>query len=180
MNTDLFQSCEHCWVFQICWHVECSTLTASSFRMWNSTAGIPSPPPALFIVMLPMTNLTLHSNMSGFRWGITPSWLSRSSFLCSSFVYSCHLFSISFASVGFILFLSFFVPILAWNVLLVSLIFLKSCLIFPTLLFSSISLHYSLRKAFLSLLTILWYSAFRWNIFPFLLCLSLSYFLSYL
>ena len=36
MKTDLFQSCGHCWVFQICWHVECSTFTASSFRIWNS------------------------------------------------------------------------------------------------------------------------------------------------
>ena len=33
----LFQSCGHCWVFQICWHIECSTLTASSFRIWNSS-----------------------------------------------------------------------------------------------------------------------------------------------
>ena len=29
MKTDIFQSCDHCWVFQICWHIECSTLTAS-------------------------------------------------------------------------------------------------------------------------------------------------------
>ena len=29
MYTDLFQSCGHCWVFQICCHNECSTLTAS-------------------------------------------------------------------------------------------------------------------------------------------------------
>ena len=29
MKTDLFQSCSHCWVFQICWHIECSTFTAS-------------------------------------------------------------------------------------------------------------------------------------------------------
>ena len=40
MKTDLFQSCGHCWVFQICWHVEYSTFTASSFRIltisWNS------------------------------------------------------------------------------------------------------------------------------------------------
>ena len=28
-----FQSCGHCWVFQICRHVECSTFTASSFKM---------------------------------------------------------------------------------------------------------------------------------------------------
>ena len=25
MKTDLSQSCGHCWVFQICWHIECST-----------------------------------------------------------------------------------------------------------------------------------------------------------
>ena len=25
MKTDLFQSCGHCWLFQICWHIECST-----------------------------------------------------------------------------------------------------------------------------------------------------------
>ena len=35
-------------------------------------------------------------------------------------------------------------------------------LIFPILLFSSISLHWSLRKAFFSLLAILWNSAFKW------------------
>ena len=33
MKTDLFQSCGHCRVFQICWHIECSTFTASSFRI---------------------------------------------------------------------------------------------------------------------------------------------------
>ena len=36
MKTDLCQSCGHCWVFQICWHIEYSTFTASSFRIWNS------------------------------------------------------------------------------------------------------------------------------------------------
>ena len=44
MKTDLFQSCGHCWVFQICWHIECCTFIASSFRMWNSSTGNPSPP----------------------------------------------------------------------------------------------------------------------------------------
>ena len=53
MKTDLFQSYGHCWVFQICCHIECNTFTASSFRIWNSSTGIPSPPLALFIVMLP-------------------------------------------------------------------------------------------------------------------------------
>ena len=78
MKTDLFQSCGHCWIFQICWHIECSTFTASSFRIWNSSIGIPSPPLALLVVMLPKAHLTSHSRMSGCRWVITPSWLSGS------------------------------------------------------------------------------------------------------
>ena len=78
VKTDLFQSCGHCWVFQICWHIECNTFTASSFRIWNSSAGIPSHPLALFVVMLPKAHLTSHSRMSGSRWVITPSWLSGS------------------------------------------------------------------------------------------------------
>ena len=76
MKTDLFQSCDHCWVFPICWHTECSTLTASSFRFWNSSTGIPSPPLALFLVMLSKAHLTSHSRIFGSRWVITPLWLS--------------------------------------------------------------------------------------------------------
>ena len=38
----------------------------------------------------------------------------------------------------------------------------KRSLVFPILLFSSISLHWLLKKAFLSLLAVLWNSAFRW------------------
>ena len=93
IKIDLFQSCGHFWVFQICWYIECSTFTASSFRNWNSATGIPSPPLALFIVMLPKAHLTSHSRMSGSRSVITPVWLSGSwrSFLYSSSVYSCHL-----------------------------------------------------------------------------------------
>ena len=34
MKTDLFQSCSHCWVFQIFWHIECSTFIASSFKIY--------------------------------------------------------------------------------------------------------------------------------------------------
>ena len=34
MKTDLFQSCGHCWVFQLCWHIECSTFTASGPKLW--------------------------------------------------------------------------------------------------------------------------------------------------
>ena len=163
MKTDLFQSCGHCWIVQICWHTEYSTFTASSLRIWNSSTRILSPPLALVVVMLPKAHLPSRSRMSGSRWVIIPSWLSgslRSFPYCS--VYSCHFFLISSASVRSTPFLSFIEPIFAWNIPLVSLIILKRCLVFPILLFSSISLHWSLRKAFLSLLAILWNSAFRW------------------
>ena len=52
--------------------------TASSFRIWNSSTGIPSPLLALFVAMLSKAHLTLHSRMSGSRWVITPLWLSGS------------------------------------------------------------------------------------------------------
>ena len=86
MKTDLFQSCGHCWVFQICWHI---------------------------------------------------------------------------------------VP-------LVSLIFLKRSLVSPFLLFSSISLHWSLRKAFLCLLAIFGTLHLDAYIFPFSFTFHIFSFLSYL
>ena len=86
MKTDLFQSCGHCWVFQICWHIEYSTFTASSFRIWNSATGIPSPPLALFIVMFPKTHLTSHSRMSSSRWVITP-WFMKIFFVQFFYVF---------------------------------------------------------------------------------------------
>ena len=73
-------------------------------------------------------------------------------------------------------FLSFIMPIFAWNVPLVSLIFLKTSLVFPILLFSFISLHWSLKKAFLSLLANLWNSAFRCLYLSFSPLLSLLFF----
>ena len=101
MKTDFFQSCGHWWVFQICCHIECSTLKASSFRILHCSAGIPSPLLALFIVILPKAHLTSHSRMSGPRWVTMPLWLPGSlrSFLYCSSVYSCHLSLISSASV---------------------------------------------------------------------------------
>ena len=169
MKTDLFQSCGHCWVFQICWHIECSTFTTLSFRIWNSSAGIPSPPLALFIVMLPKAHLnSLDVWLKVSDHTIMVIWVIKIFFVWFS-VYSCHFFLISSASVRSILFLSFIVPIFAWNVPSVSLIFLKRSLVFPLLLFSSISLHWSLRKALLSLL----FGTLHSNgyIFTFLLCL---------
>ena len=75
------------WPFPVLWPLlsfpnllayECSTFTASSFRIWNSSTGIPSHPLALFIVMLPKAHLISHSRICGSRWVITPSWLSGS------------------------------------------------------------------------------------------------------
>ena len=87
-KTDLFQSRGHCCVFQISWHIECLTFTESSFRIWNSSTGIPSPLLVLFVVMLPKAHLTSHFKICGFRWVVTPSWLSGSwrSFLYSSYI----------------------------------------------------------------------------------------------
>ena len=70
------------WPFPVLWPLlsfpnllayEYSTFTASSFRIWNSSTGIPSPPLALFVVMVPKAHLTSHSRMSGSRWVIIPS-----------------------------------------------------------------------------------------------------------
>ena len=66
--------------FQICWHIECSTSTTSSFRIWNRSAGISL---AFFMVMLSKAHLTSHSRMSssGRRWSWTvlwrPTWPAR-------------------------------------------------------------------------------------------------------
>ena len=121
--------------------------------------------------------MTSHSRMPGSRWVITALWLYGlwRYFLCSSSVFSCHLFLISLASVKSILFLLFIVFIFAWNVSLVSPILLKRSLDFPILLFSSISLHWSLRKVVLSLLANLWNSAFKWVYLSFPLCLLLLF-----
>ena len=40
------------------------------FQVWNNSTGIPSPPLALFVVMLSKAHLTSHSRISGSRWGL--------------------------------------------------------------------------------------------------------------
>ena len=173
MKTDLFQSCGCCWAFQICWLIEYSTFTASSFRIWNSSTGIPSPPLALFIVMLPKAHLTSHSRMSGSRCVITPSWSSGSwrSFLYSSSVYSCHLFLVSSASVRSIQFPSFIESIFACKCSLGISNFLEEISCFPLFLCTD---HWGR----LSYLSLLFFGTLHSNgyIFPFLLCLSLLFF----
>ena len=61
------------WPFPVLWPLlsfpnllvyESSIFTASSFRIWNSTTGIPSPPLALFVVMPSKAHSTSHFRMS--------------------------------------------------------------------------------------------------------------------
>ena len=118
MKTDIFQSYGHSWVFQICWYIECSSFTASSFRIWTSSIGILPPLLALIIVMLPKAHLTSHSRDVWLMVSdhiIVVIWVMKI-FLYSSSVYSCHLFLISSAFIRSSPFLSFILPILSWNV----------------------------------------------------------------
>ena len=134
VKTDLFRI----WVFQICWHRESSTFTASSFRIWNSSAGTPSPPLGLFIAMLPEAHLTSHSRMFGSR-GVTAALrLSRSQrpFSYSVSVYSCRLFLIISVSPCSSLHLSLIALVFSWNVPILSPIFWRNSLVFPFYCFS--------------------------------------------
>ena len=81
-------------------------------------------------------------------------------FLYSS-LFSCHLFLVSSVFVRSMPFLSFIVPIFAWYIPLVSLIFLKGSRLSHSIVF----LHFFafiMEVGFLSLLPILWNLAFRW------------------
>ena len=174
---DLFQSCGHCWVFQICWHVECSTFTASSFRIWNSSTGHPSCPLVLFLVMLPKAHLTSHSRMSGSRWVITHhDYLGYEDLFCT--VLLCILATRSkylLLLLGPYPFCPLSSPSLHEIVPLVSLIFLKRSLVFLILLFSSIFCTDCLEK--LSYLFLLLFETVHSDayIFPFILCFSLLF-----
>ena len=53
--------------------MKCNTLTAKSFRIFSSSAGISSPPLALFILMLPRAHLRRR------QWHPTPVLLSGKS-----------------------------------------------------------------------------------------------------
>ena len=98
------------------------------------------------------------------------------SFLYTSSVYSCHIFLTFSASVRSIPFLSFMEPIYAWNVPLVSLIFLKRSLVFPCYYFPLFICTDLWRR--LSYLFLLFFGTLHscGYIFPFLLCFSLLFF----
>ena len=129
---------DHCWVFQIFWHTECSTLTDSPIRIWNSSAGIASPPLALCLVVLPNAHLTSHSRITT----IVVSQVIKT-FLYRSSVYSCHLFLISSASVRLLLFFFHIVHLCMKSYHGVP-NFLEEISSLSILLFSSIFLHCSL------------------------------------
>ena len=98
----------------------------SSFRSWNSSALIPSPSLGLLMVNLLKASLTSHCRMSGSRRVTTLSWLIQviKAFLYHSSVYFCHVFLIS-SSLRSLLLLSFIVPILKWNIPVISPVLLK-------------------------------------------------------
>ena len=147
------------WSFPVLWpllsfpnllHTECSTFKASSFRIWNSSTGFPPPPLALFAVMPPEAHLSSHSGCLALgEWSHDGGYLGHEDLFC--IVLLCILATsclISSASVRSIPFLSFTESLFARNIPLVSLIFMKRSLVFLILLFSSISLQWTLRKAF--------------------------------
>ena len=65
----------HCWVFQICWLIEFSTFTTSSFRIWNSSTGIPSPLLTLLIKLCleAVTDFIFEGLQNHCRWWQQPS-----------------------------------------------------------------------------------------------------------
>ena len=84
IKADLFQSCGHCWVFQMCWNIECSTFIASSFTIWSSSTEILSPPLALFMLMLLNNTCIVTLNLSN-------DTLNNTCVICTT-LYTKHLF----------------------------------------------------------------------------------------
>jgi len=127
--------------FKIWCHIECSAFIAS-FRVWNSSTGILSPLLALFVVMLPKTQFTLPSRMA-LSWPHHRCYLGHWDFLVYFFCVFLPPLLYLFSSAGSFPFLSFIMPILAWNVPLIAPLFLKSSLVFSILFFP----HSSFKKA---------------------------------
>ena len=145
MKTDLFQSCGHCWVYQICWHIEYCTLTESSFSILNSSTGILSPPLALFVVMLPKAHMTSHSRMSGSRQTIIVIPVIKIFFCIVLCILATSSYSLLLPLGAYISVLYCAHPCMKCSLGISS--FLEEPLVFPILLFSSISLHCLLKKA---------------------------------
>ena len=103
MKTYLFQFYGHCWVFQICWHIECGTSTASFFSIWN-TARIPSPPLAVLVMLLQSWLLVPFSvSQLLLRWTCHPVFcctlIHRNDKVANDMVSKPHLVSIQLSHV---------------------------------------------------------------------------------
>ena len=159
MKTDLFQSCGLSFPNFLAY---LSAVVSQHHLLGFEITGIPSPSLALFVVMLP-TWLHIPGCLALGEWSHHCGYLGHEDLLCT--VLLCIL--ATFLKYLLLLLGSYhFCPLscpsfhemLPWYLWF----FLKRSLVFPILLFSPISLHWSLRKDFLSLLAILWNSAFKW------------------
>ena len=165
-------------VFQICWHIEHSTFTASSFRSWNSSTGIPSFPLALFVVMLPKAHLTPECLALG-EWSHHHGYLSHEDLFC--IVHLCIFPSLLIFS---------FCEVHTISVLYCAHLSVKCSLGISKFLDEISSLSHSI--VFLFFLALITEEAFlissccslevciKMGIFPFLLCFNFSSFHSYL
>ena len=145
-----FLSCGYCWVFQICWYIECITLIASSFRVLSSSTGIPSQPLSLLTEVLPMDPLTSLQNI--WLWvtdhNTLVSWVMKIFLVwlfCELFPSYLDLFCFNKVFTISVLYYAHL-----WMKCSFDISCLKRSLIFPLLFFSSISPHFSWKKAFLS------------------------------
>ena len=93
MKYGLFPSCGHCWVFQICWHIGCSSFTATSFRIWNSSTGILLPPLALFIGEgngTPLQDSCLENPIDREAWWATVHGVAKSQTRLNNVTFTFH------------------------------------------------------------------------------------------
>ena len=168
MKTGIFQSCGHYWVFQICWHIECSNFTASSFRIWNNNWNSITSTSFVCSDFLRPTWLLTAGCLALGEWRHHSSLCHKAlycEFLCVFLPLLLNLFCFLRISVLYCVY-----PCMIYSLDISN--FLKRSLVFPILLLFSISLHYLRRPAYLSFL---FSGILRWA-FPFLPWLSLLFF----
>ena len=102
-------------------------------RTWNSSAGIPSPPLALFVAMLVKAHLTSHSMTSGSRGVTAPSWLSGSLRLFFCIVHLCVLVISSLLLLLGHCHSVLYLLIFAWYIPFVFPVLLRRSLVFPNI-----------------------------------------------
>ena len=85
MKINLFQSCGHCWVIQIYWHIVCGTLTAPSFRTWNQFSSVQSCLTICDPIDCSMPGFPVHHQL----WSL-PKLMSIESVMPSNQLVLCH------------------------------------------------------------------------------------------